>query len=65
MGMVEGLMSVTRGVQRYDDGRGECFIVCPLTICSIEECKKSRYSKTTCPGLCHVQKDYATKLHLK
>jgi len=29
---------------------------------SIEECEKYRYSKTTFPDLCHVQKDYATKV---
>ena len=26
---------------------------------SIEECEKDRHSKTTCPALCYVQKDYA------
>jgi len=28
---------------------------------SIEERKKYRRSKTTCPDRCHLQKDYATK----
>jgi len=28
---------------------------------SIEERKKYRHSKTTCPDRCHLQKDYATK----
>jgi len=28
---------------------------------SVEKCKKLRHSKTTCPVLCHGQKDYATK----
>jgi len=37
------------------------WLCAPLRNCSIEECGKHKHSKTTCPGLCHVQTDYATK----
>ena len=33
----------------------------PLPDSSIEEYEKYRHSKTTCPNLCRVHKDYATK----
>ena len=59
------LYVVIRGVQRSDGARGENFIVWPLPNSSIEECDKYRHSKNTCPDLCHVKKDYATKIYLK
>ena len=37
----------------------------PLQSSGIEECGKYRHSKTTHPDLCHVQKAYTTKNHIK
>ena len=56
------VFSISKGLQRFDDARGEYLNVCPLRISSIEECEKYRQSKTTSPDLFYMQKDYATKI---
>jgi len=34
----------------------------PLPNSSVEECEKYKYSRNTCPDICHMQKGYAKKI---
>ena len=49
------------GVQRSDGARVKTWLYDSIPNSAIEECGKYRRSKTTCPDLCHVQKNYATE----
>jgi len=41
-------------------GANACWYA-PLPNSSIVECEKYKHSKTICPDICHVHKNYATK----
>ena len=49
-------------MQRSGDAGGNTWLYTPIRNSSIKECEKYSHSKTTCPDLFHMQKDYATRI---